>query len=398
MEKTEVRKKLVPGTKEIITQIKQITNDIDALNSEISQTKENLSALIASEKSNSPKSKLLSELQHENEEKQALRNEKNTLLNAIEFSKNKLAGLRESIEASSHGFNNIDKLNNALEELELKLISSSISSKEELEISNKMTNLKLQKSKIAENEANIKMIDSLEAAIKQNKAKLSEINSKINETMNRISALKQKLDKLSESAMIKSPEIQKVENKLNALKTQKDELYKLRTTLREKIHTIEEEFAKFETELLVQKSLEEQKDVFRKNIAQLKAQKENLLTEQEAYDPKIFDSLIFTIKSIASSGLFLMNIDLVTQLMKFGIAIPSNIDSLPSTIEALNLKKSECAALFNSKNQNIISAISELDQKIKAENAKLNELPATDYEILAKGGVRVGGFRNKDRF
>lgn len=398
MEKTEIRKKFVPGTKEIITQIKQITNDIEVLNSDVNKLKENLNSLIAAEKSSSPKAKLLSELHTENEEKNVLRNKKTTLLNAIELAKNKLAGLRDAIESSSSGYNNIDKLNGALEELELKLISSSVTSKEELEISNKMTNLKIQKNKIAENETNLKMIDALDASIKQNRSEVTALVSKISEKSAKIAALKEKLDKLSENGIAKSPEVTKLEAKLNGLKAQRDDLYKLRTTLREKIHLIEEEYAKFETELLIQKNLEEQKDVIRKNISQLKAQKDNLLTEQEAYDPKIFDSLIFTVKSISNSGLFSMNIDLVTQLMKFGIKIPSKIESLDETIEALNTKKNECSSLFTSKNQKILNAISELDGKIAVENAKMNELPPTDYEILKKGGVRIGGFRNKDRF
>lgn len=397
MEKTEIRKKLVPGAREIIMQVKQATSDIDAVTAEINECKEIISGLIATEKSNSPKSKLFNELQQENEEKNALKGEKNNILANIDHAKSKITALRSTME-SSNGYNSLEKLNSALEELELKLISTSVSQKEEIEISTKMSNLRIQKNKMSENEANHKLIESFDASIKEQKVRLSEINAKLNEKSANITALKEKLDKLSEGSNGKSTEVVKYETKLSGLKVQRDELFKLRNTLREKIHVLEEEFAKFEGELLVQKSLEEQKDLIKKTIYQLKADKESLLTEQGAYDPKIFDSLIFTIGKIVKSRSFSVNIDLVTQLMKFGIKIPSSMESLEETIAALNAKKVECSSTFMSKNQKVISAIAAIDAKIEAENAKMNELPATDFEILKKGGVRVGGFRNKDKF
>jgi uncharacterized coiled-coil DUF342 family protein len=398
MDRTEIRKKQVPGAREIILQIKQLTADIDSVSNEITGCKEHLSNLISAERNSSPKSKLLNELQQENEIKNLLRNEKNELLASNEQSKKKIMSLKDSMEFSSNNFNTIEKVNNALEELELKLISTSVTSKEENEISTKMSHLRIQKSKIAENENNHKLISELDSSIKENKAKLTEINLKLNEKTAIITSLREQLDKLSEAGFIKSPEVIKAEAKFTGLKNQKDELFKQRNVLREKIHVLEEEFAKFETELLIQKSLEEQKDEIKKSISQLKAEKENLLSEQGSYDPAIFDSLIFTVKAVLKSGSLNLNLDLVTQLMKYGINIPSDLETLKLTVEALNKKKIECSGSLKSKNDKVASSISSISAKIEDLTAKLNQLPATDFEILKKGGVRVGGFRNKDKF
>ncbi|XP_077301438.1 uncharacterized protein LOC143922033 [Arctopsyche grandis] len=233
----------------------------------------------------------------------------------------------------SNGLNTLEKINKALDEAELELISKSLSQKETMEINNRMSDLKIQKIKMSDNEANHKIIEDCETLIKESKGKLTDINTKLNERSANIAGLKEKLNQISETSRVKSPEILKVETKLNALKLQRDELFKTRTSLREKIHEMEEEFAKFE----------------------------------------------------------------VTQLMKYGIAIPSNMENLKDSIEALNAKKVECSSSFASKNQKVNLAIAAIDLKIEAENLKISELPETDFELLKKGGFRTGGFKNKER-
>lgn len=388
MQKSEVRKKRIPGTKELFAQLKQITDGLNGLDEEIRECQDKLHVLVVNERTNSPRAKLLSELKEVKEVATALRNEKRSNQVTINDAKDKIGALRASMTQHQGGYDSIDKINKKLEDLELKLISTSVNAREEEEIASNMTQLRGQKNRLAEMENNVKTIDALDATIKECKAKMNEISKELAAKMAVFDSVKAELEKLAESSKIKSPEVAKLETRLTALKTQKADMIKARNAKRDEIHDVEVEFDKFETELHIQKSLEDQKDVIRKTINALKVDKESLLKEQSAYDPEVYDSLIYSVSKLKKSGRFSLEIDLVTHLMKYGIAIPNSIASLDQTIELLNQKKLESRDTFGEKKAKIGGAIAEIDAKIQVEVEKLNALPATNYEVLKKRGFR----------
>lgn len=394
MDRTEVRRKSVPGARELIIQIKQISNDITSIDTEIKECQDKIHTIIISEKNASPRARLTAELREISDSKNGIVYERKEYLSNIDNAKNKIESLKSVVSSSNTGYNSIEKINKALEDLELRLISTSISAKEESDISNAMSNLKGQRCRLSDVESNLKQIDSLNASIREYKAKVTELSKQLNEKTEAINQLKAELDKLSETSKNKSPEILKLENKIAELKKQKAESLKIRNTKREEVHTLEEEYSKFEAELLVQKALEEQKNVIRKRIESLKAEKDNLLNEQNAYDPKMYDSLVFKISQLKKAGIISLDIDLVAHLMKNRIPIPSSVEGLNKTIELLEKKKENCSVEFKERREKLRIAMNEIDSKIAEEVQKLNELPATDYEILKKGGLK-GNFRNK---
>lgn len=387
MEKTEVKRKNVPGTRDIILQIKQMTQDINSLDSEIKECQERIHAIITAEKNSSPKAKLITEIKTLNEAKDNIRNEKKNYFNKIDSAKKRIEALKGESSAVPNKFNTIEKIDKALEELELKLISTSVSAKEETEISNSMTSLRLQKSKLSEMESNIKEMGTLEEKIKEYKENLDALNKELNEKLAAIEKLRAELDTITVSTKKKSPEVEKLEVKITALKTQKEEMMKKRTERREDVHKLEVEYAKYEEELLKERVNEEKRELVRKKIEGLNARKDELQSEQDQNSPKVYDSLIFTISKLKKSGQFSLDFDFVTQLMKNGIAIPKNLEGLDEVVAQLNKKKEEAISSFSKKRQEIGAALAELDKEIYAEKQKLNELPETNFAIL-KGGFK----------
>jgi len=127
MDKTEVKRKSIPGTRELIVQIKQISNDITSIDAEIDECKDKIHTIIVAEKSTSPRAKLTAELREISDAKSAILNERRGYMSNVDDAKNKIETLRNSMPSNGAGFNSIEKINKALEDLELKLISTSIS-------------------------------------------------------------------------------------------------------------------------------------------------------------------------------------------------------------------------------------------------------------------------------
>lgn len=388
MEKSEIRKKRIPGTRELFSELKRITESIQSIEDEIKSQQETIRNLMAEERKNSPRAKIFSDLKEAKEIIDTLRMEKKNQQAIVDDAKSKIQQLRESMGQVQGGYDSIDKINKRLEDLELKLIATSINAKEENEIASSMSALNEQKSRLSDMETNVKMLESLDETIKSARGKIGEINKELMAKNTAVDSLRAELDKLSEESKTKSPEVTQLENKIAALKTQKSDLVKQRNTKREEVHTAELEYSKFEAELLIQKSLEEQKDSIKKRISDLRAEKDALLNEQSAYNPEVYDSLVYALEKIRKTGRFTLEIDLVTQLIKYGMPVPNNAEVLDKTIAKLNEKRQQGQATFDEKKGKIGVSIQEIDSKIIQEMDKLNSLPETNYEVLKKGGFR----------
>lgn len=394
MQSSENKRRHVPGTRDLAVQIKQISEDIAAIDIEIKQCQDRIRSIIADERSNSPRSRLLGELSQVTEDRNSIKSERKNYFSLIETAKANIEKLKKDRTPSDVGFSNIEKINKAIEDLEMKLIATSVTSKEEVDIANSLLNLKLQKNKLGQMEHNNALIEGLEASLKEYKLKVAQLSQQLSEKNAIINSLKAELEKLTEGGKNKSPEVVKLEGKITSLKSQKNDYFAQRNAKREKIHELEEEFGKFESELHIQKQLEEQKDSIRKVIASLKRERDSIFNEQESYSPRVFDSLIFTVRKLKDSETFSLDIDLVTHLMKYNIEIPACPSSLDQTVEALQQKKEKCQATLKQKSAKLDSAISDINSKIDAENAKLNALPPTNFDILKKSEFRKE-FRNK---
>lgn len=384
MQSSETRRKHVPGTREISIEIKQITDSINAIDAEIKMAQERIHSIISAEKSASPRAKILNELNQVTQERNALNGEKRNYSNLARSARTEIDAIRSEKANSSLGFNSVEKINKAIEDLEMKLISTSISAKVENEISESLSSLKMQKEKFDKFESKFAKVETLEANLKEYKAKISELVKELAEKNAAIDSLKADLAKLSEGGKVKSPEITKLDGKIEALKAQKNELFGQRNAKREKIHELEQEFSKLEAEILIQKQLEEQKDEIRKIIEGLKQEKESILSEKESYDPKIFDSIIFSLKKLSGSKTFNVNIDLATLLLKHKVPIPYNQGSLDSTIQSLEQKKKDSISDLKQKNDDFVSVLAAINSKIENEMNKLNALPPTNMDILRR--------------
>lgn len=394
MQNLENKKRHIPGTRDLAMQIKQISDDITGIDVEIRQCQDRIRAIIVDVRSSSPRSRILSELNQATEDRNAIKSERKNYFSLVETAKASIEKLRKERASSDVGFTSIEKINRAIEDLEMKLIATSITPKEEIGIANSLLNLRLQKDKLGLMEHNTALVENLEASLKEYKPKIAHLSQQLSEKNAIIDSLKAELEKLAESGKNKSPEVVKLEDKITALKAQKNDCFAQRNSKKERIRSLEEDFAKLESERHVQKQLEEEKDIIRKAIASLKFEKDVILNEQESYSPGVFDSLIFTVKKLKDSGTFSLDIGLVTHLMKYDIKIPSSMSSLDRTVEALQQKKDECCTTLKQKSARFGSAISDINSKIEEENAKLNSLPPTNFDVLKRTGFRRD-FRNK---
>lgn len=384
MQNTEIKRKHVPGTRDVSIAIKHITDKIVGIDEEIKRTQELIHSIISAERSASPRAKILNELNQVTQERNALTAEKRNYHGLAKTARAEIDSIKSARENSNLSYHSVEKINKAIEDLEMKLISTSVSAKEENAISESLCYLKIQREKLGQFESNYAKIDSLESSLKEYKLKIADLVKNLAEKNQKIDSLKAELEKITESSKVKSPEVAKLDSKIEGLKAQKNELFAQRNAKREIIHEMEQEFAKLEAEILIQKQLEEQKDEIRKRIYDLKQEKEALLTEQESYDPKIFDSIIFSLKKLSGSKSISVDVDLATLLLKNKVSIPSDQASLDATIQSLEKKKCDSTSDLKSKSNEFNSVIAQIDAKIKAENDKIDALPPTNMEILKR--------------
>lgn len=383
-------KKYVPGTRNLILEIKGMSDKINTMETELKNLHDQLHDTIQQDKMNSPKSKIMNELKVAIEEKKGLSGERKSIfdLNASHNAEiEKLRGTKDGMSTMNGA-----KISKTIEELEMKLISSSLKPKEENEISNSLVNLKLQKSKLGDIEAKLAQARDLEQSVKESKTRLTELSKQLQAKNSQIDDLKSQLDKLVESAKTKSPAISKLETRIESLKNQKTALVNDRLKKREELHKVEEDYSKLESEILLQKQLEEQKDSRRKIISDLRSEKDSLTLKKDEFDPKAFDLIVYNLEKLKLQKAKDLSLDIgmVSSLLKHGIKIPATTESLDSTISSVKDKKNESVILFAKSVNSISSSIEELNKKISDEMEKLSLLPPTNFELLKKGG-----FRNK---
>lgn len=386
----EVRKRSVPGTRDLIMEIKSLSDKISAIDLEIKQVQDQIYNIVSEERSKSPRNQLMNDLKAAIDEKKFLSNERKNLFDLNLSSKSEIESIRSEKGKSATGMNNIGKINKSIEDLEYRLISTKLSPKEESEIAANLSAFKVQKNKLGELEAKFARAEELEQIFKDNKVKIGELTKQLNEKNVIIDNLKAELEKLNETGKTKSPAVARFETKVDALKNQRNEHFTQRNVKRENVHTLEEEYAKLESEILIQKQLEEQKDVIRKNINNFKFERDSLMGEKEAYNPKVFDTIILSLNKLKGSQGFSLDIDLVTHLLKHGVQIPSSLETLDMTIKSLQQKKEKSSSELKGKIDSLSIEVAVINAKIDEETNRLNLLPPTNIDLLKKGG-----FRNK---
>ncbi|KAI4291802.1 hypothetical protein PAPHI01_1076 [Pancytospora philotis] len=388
MNVAENKRKPIPGSRDIILQIRSLSNSIQALDTEIKDSYDLMGKANRQARENSKMGEVSASLRVANDELKGLRNEKHALLADMNDAKNQLIVLRETTtkDKTNVSYRNPEDIDKKIEELNMRLITETIMPKEEKQIAADLLNLRSMKCKLGDIEDSFTKIKRLEASLREVRDKLTEISKIIAEKTTARDQIKAELDAIADVEKAKSPAVAQYETKIAALKQQKQDLLDKKTNKKKEIETLEAEWAKFEVVLNEQQDLEDKKYKIKKRIGELRDKKDLMLNEVHSFNPKIFDTLHYTVSQLKKSAVFSIDISLVDQLMKHGVKVPSNASELDEVLAQLDDKKSNSASVFKNRSDSVGKDIAELNAAIEAESAKLAELPPTDYDILKKGG------------
>ncbi|KAI5149267.1 hypothetical protein ENBRE01_0800 [Enteropsectra breve] len=390
MEVSEARKKFVPGAREIAMQIKDLNNKLSDNDAITKNLQSKLSAVIAEQDVASNRHQIYDGLKIANNIIRSLRDEKNGKHNQENDIKNTLKNLSEQISKAMGDVNirNVTEIDKRIDDLQYKLISESVSQKDEKRIASDLVNLKLQKSKLGTMEESSKKIKELDAEAKGVKAEINELRKKIAEEVSKRDKIQAELAELDSARKVKSPEVMNLEAQIASLGKKKDDLKKQRTDKRAALNKLEADYAIFEEELNSQKRLEDDKEKIKKVISELRTKKQALLDEISNFDPKIFDSLIFSVENLKKSRVFSVDVHLYSSFIKFKIPIPSSSSDIEATLSALREKKNSFADSFQKRSVEINAIVAKFDSEISAEQEKLAAMPATKYELFRRDAFK----------
>lgn len=397
MDSFEPKKKSVPGARDIILQMKAISDSIQSVDAQIRECQEKIDSIISESRTKTVKDQLFADLRTVNEAIQKIREQRKAQYDQLDLMKTSIEKLKESNTKDKDGVfvrkpEDIDK---KIELLNMRLISESVSVKDEKQIAADLLALRSMRSKLGDIEENLKLIRNMDASIKDCKASIAELSQQLADKTLQKNNIKVELDKVNVADKVKSPEILKLENRIGMLRTQKQQFMDQKNVKKAAIKELEAEHAKFEEMLAEQQKLEKKKEQIKEAIQQIKTKKDLLLKEIAVFDPKIYDSHIYSISQLKNAKSFSIDIDLVSFLMKNNIKIPRNQPEVDETLALLREKRGGTALSFKDKSGQIMKNISEFDDLIEKEMAKLNEMPPTDIEILKKAGKFRNGPTNK---
>lgn len=398
MDVSEQKRKVIPGVREILQQIKVISESISKIDAEMKSCTEKIQELVAAQNANSPRAQLMNDLKAIKDEIAELKNEKSAIHDENERLKSECDALkaeRDDDKDSGISFSRIEDIDRRIEQLNLRIISESLTPTEEKNIASDLLSLRQRRSKMGEFEEKAKIIKRLENAQKENKIKITQLFKLIDEKNAAREALKQKYDSVASQEKVKSPEVCRLEARIQALKAERPELLNKKLAKKDEINAIKDEYARLESEIEAEIEREETRNKIKSEIFDLKNKRDSIISAHTGFDPKIFDSLIFTCNALKKAKVFVVDIDLANSLIKNKINIPSSPADIDKVIAALKAKSDEAKSNYKSKNDEIKQVLDQLDAKIEAETEKLNKLPPTNVELLKKGRYKSNFKNNK---
>jgi len=395
MNKREQPRKNVPGGRDIVREIKNLSEEIVNIDNEIQSCQQKIKDIIAANKASSPLGALKERERSIMDEFDQLRRDKQNLLEDLRNYKATLDSLRE--ECNSKGIRrpmNLEEIQRQMDELSLKLISSSVSPKEEKEIAETYAKLRIEKGKLNKIDTNKKSIEDIEALYSSTKASISSINEKIAEQKNLKDDVHADISKIEKSSREKSPEILRLESKITSLVAQKKSMIGEKIQKKESLRAIEEEYAKFEVHLNEQKDLEGRKDAIKKEIATLRTQKESILVDLHNIDPQLINSLLYSLKELKKRNETKISLNIVHSFVKLGVRIPAGASDMDKTIADLELKKTGFTSAYAAKKAEADSKIDAISNQIIEKMKELENLPATDYDVFKRDAFKPKLIKN----
>lgn len=390
MMSAEPKRRSIPAVRDCILVLKNLSEQISSIDAEVRTCKDKIRAIMEEKLAKTEKSQLLKEFGALSNELQELRRNRKALYESLDSIKSRIDGIKdESMKAKgSSSLRTIEDVEKRMTSLEMRLITERISPNDEKIIAAEMQSLRGRMNQLSDLESNSKKQKTLDEQHRELKIQIAELSKTISEKVAEKESIKAELDKINEARGEKPSIVQQLESHIADLREKRQDLIKKKEEKREDIRKAEEEFAKLMEEATAQKELEEKKAAIRKNIASLKAEKEALFASVSLMDPANLDPLIYSLKALRLTKPFVVNVNLLDSLLKIGAGIPKDLYEVDKIIGDLTARRESGKSAFAERSEKTGEEVALLDEKIRAEEAKITELPPTDYEILRRAGYR----------
>lgn len=371
------RRKRIPGTHDLMKQIREINDRIVQINNSINECKDKITEAIREEKEKSSKGKLI-------ERKQALFDEIKVLINECDNIKNEkrcilpdFMKLKEELNNEKKKINlkeGVNEINRQIEVLNKKIITTRMTQQQEHQLARELMELKKKKSCSEGLQGKEKKMLIVNEQINELNKKISEKNQEITTKKNEMKKIKNDLDRLKDTKT-RNPKIEENDNKITNLKKEKIELIDKKKKVQELINEKEAEYEKMLLEMEKQMELEKQRKKIKKDIFEKEKLKNEHLKKINEIDPQRFDIISNELRQVQKNNL---PISLVKSLASVKLPIPKDENEVNELILRIKQEKERYEADIQESIREIQNQIKEIDIEIHQYKDELAKMPATE--------------------
>jgi len=369
------------GVRKHLDILREYNDKIHAAEDKIQELKERVTQRIEEFRKSTGQKELFDAKDEIQKRIEVLQKEKNAAHNDLKQAGQELRALSQAVgeEKKKLNMKSTTELKNRLEAIENRIREKPLSSKEEKEISsekNRLIKLLSMQDIFREKDEKIKEMEeqkkSKESALTVKKQELDHQFAKLTEVNN-------KIGKIKKTAY--PEEIKKMQETQNALIEEKKSIIEKK---KEELAVMEKKAQEYKLKSAEIEKAKEQKNalVAQEKIVQDLSEKRNHLEESLQKNTgdqlKVLKSTLemhIKVLSQAGKSQVALPFNVVSQLLTYGVEIPSTVEKVKKAIQVIEKKAAEEEKTFLSQREKILSQIEEAAKEVKKEQAKLEKMP-----------------------
>lgn len=374
------RRRRIPGTGDLIKQIKEINDKIAVLNNSMQDCKNKIMDAIKEEKENSSKGKLIErkqmlfdDIKAIKEEREVYKAEKNKIL--PEFMK-----LKEILgnDKKKHNLKESRaQIQQKIERINAQIMSTRFTPQQEREFERELTDLKMKKTLTEGYKESEKELEILSGNIDSINKKIDETNKQYIVKQNEINQIKSSLDKMKDKKT-KNPKIEENDAKITTMKKEKTELMDKRKKVQDQIKEKEVSYDLMlkENEKLMEQ--EQQRKQIKNGISEKEKSKNVFLKEIDEIDPSKFDIICNELKQVKQCNI---PVSLFLTLTSVKLPVPKSEEEIQDLISRIKQEKETYQNNIQSKIDEIQEKIRNIDLEINKQKEELDKIPSSKIGI-----------------
>ncbi|RVD90621.1 hypothetical protein TUBRATIS_29560 [Tubulinosema ratisbonensis] len=380
---TKERKPRAPGMYMHIKAIKEIKNEINNTVQKMNEYQEKLNEELKKSSEKAQVQTIRSQIKDLEIEIRSLLQERKTLFDEKEVVFNDYTAIKDSLsqEKRKISFSSLQELEKKEQEINYRLITEKVTAQQERDISNQLSEIKRKKIEMQSLGSKEGKLQALGTRLKEIKDAINDLKSKIQEKNASLDELNAQLKEINEKGKNKSPLVIDYENKINDLRALKDSLYERKKKEQEEIVKKEDLWKIQQEELKKLMEIENQRKAIKMKIKKLNEDRNNLISEQENFNPEKYDEIRIALSAIPKQKDIRLPLPLVQRLTSAGFDIPQSQEEIDALINKISCSKKDFLKISDENIRKIEVKISELDLKIEEEKKVLAEMPETDIKL-----------------